>query len=65
MFVCFDVFIVACGTTHAMEIYSKIYEKGREATDEEMKLLNIRADRTLPEWNYTIKPYTQKQLHKM
>lgn len=29
-----------------------------------MGLLNIRAHRTLPEWNYTIKPYGQKQLRK-
>jgi hypothetical protein len=29
-------------------------------TDEEMNFLNIRTNRTLPEWNYTIKPYAQK-----
>lgn len=39
---------------------SKTYEKGQQVTDEEMKLLNIRAHRTLPEWNYTIQPYAQK-----
>lgn len=33
--------------------------------EEEMKLLNIRAHRTLPEWNYTIKPYAQKQLRNV
>jgi Rhodopirellula transposase DDE domain len=53
------------GLTISSKLNSKIYEKGREATEEEMKLLNIRAHRTLPEWNYTIKPYTQKQLRKM
>jgi len=30
-----------------------------------MDLLNIRAHRTLPEWNYTIKPYVEKQLREM
>jgi hypothetical protein len=47
------------------KLNSKIYEKGQAVTDEEMDLLNIRAHRTLPEWNYTIKPYVQKQLRKM
>jgi hypothetical protein len=28
-------------------------------------LLNIRAHRTLPEWNSTIKPYDQKRLRKL
>jgi len=28
-------------------------------------LLNIRRHKTLPEWNYTIKPYVQNQLSKM
>lgn len=47
------------------KLNAKTYEKGQQVTDEELKLLNIRAHRTLPEWNYTIKPYAQKQLRKM
>jgi Rhodopirellula transposase DDE domain len=53
------------GLTVSTTLNSKIYEKGREAAEDEMKLLNLRANTTLPEWNYTIKPYTQKQLRKM
>jgi hypothetical protein len=53
------------GLTVSANLNSKIYEKGQTVTDEEMDLLNIRAHRTLPEWNYTIKPYVQKQLRNM
>ena len=53
------------GLTVSAKLNSKIYQKGQTATDEEMDLLNIRAHRNLPEWNYTIKPYAQKQLRKM
>jgi hypothetical protein len=53
------------GLTVSAKLNSKIYQKGQTATDEEMALLNIRTHRTLPEWNYTIKPYAQKQLRKM
>jgi hypothetical protein len=53
------------GLTVSAKLNSKVYEKGQEVTEQEMKLLNIRAHRTLPEWNYTITPYAQKQLRKM
>ncbi len=53
------------GLTVSTKLNSKIYETGQKATDEEMNLLNIRAHKTLPEWNYTIKPYVQKQLRQM
>lgn len=53
------------GLTVSAKLNSKVYEKGQKATEEEMDLLNIRAHRTMPEWNYTIKPYAQKQLRKM
>ena len=53
------------GLTVSAKLNAKTYEKGLAVADEEMKLLNIRAHRTLPEWNYIIKPYIEKQLHKM
>jgi Rhodopirellula transposase DDE domain len=53
------------GLTVSAKLNSKIYEKGQTATDEEMDLLNICRHRTLPEWNYTIKPYVQNQLPKL
>jgi hypothetical protein len=53
------------GLTVSAKLNAKTYEKGQAVADEEMKLLNIRAHRTLPEWNYTIKPYIEKQLRKM
>ena len=53
------------GLTVSAKLNSKTYEKGQTATDEEMDLLNIRRHKTLPEWNYTIKPYVQNQLSKM
>jgi Rhodopirellula transposase DDE domain len=53
------------GLTVCAKLNSKIYQKGQEVTDEEMKMLNIRAHRTLPAWNYTIRPYAQTQLRKM
>ena len=49
------------GLTVSAKLNSKIYEKGQAVTEEEMKLLNIRAHRTLPEWNYTIRPYDRKR----
>lgn len=53
------------GLRVSAKLSSKIYEKGQQVTDEEMKMLNIRAHRTLPKWNYTIKPHARKQLRKM
>ncbi|MHB8348132.1 MAG: ISAzo13 family transposase [Acidiferrobacterales bacterium] len=35
---------------------SKNYDTGETVTDEEIQMLHIRPHRTLPEWNYTIKP---------
>jgi len=35
---------------------SKNYETGETVTDEEIEMLRIRLHKTLPEWNYTIKP---------
>lgn len=32
------------------------YLKGKEVSDEEMSLINIRGDIFHPEWNYTISP---------
>jgi hypothetical protein len=49
------------GLTVSAKLNSKIYEKGQAVTEEEMKLLNIRTHRTLPEWNYTIRPYDKKR----
>jgi hypothetical protein len=53
------------GLKVSAKLNSKTYEKGQQVTNEEMKMLNIRSHRTLPEWNYTIKPYALKQLRKM
>ena len=53
------------GLTVSTKLNSKTYEKGQTATDEEMDLLNVRVHKTQPEWNYTIKPYGQKQLRKL
>jgi hypothetical protein len=53
------------GLTVSAKLNAKTYEKGQEVANEEMKLLNIRADKTLPEWNYTIRPYAQKHLRNM
>jgi len=53
------------GLTVSAKLNSRTYEKGQAVADNEMDLLNIRAHRTLPEWNYTIKPYAQKQLRKL
>lgn len=53
------------GLTVSAKLNSRVYEKGQAVADKEMDLLNIRAHRTLPEWNYTIKPYDQKQLRKL
>ncbi|EQD68491.1 Transposase, Rhodopirellula-type, partial [mine drainage metagenome] len=52
----------SAGLTVAAKLNSKTYQKGQEVTDEEMKLLSIRRHRTLPEWNYTIKPYNKNRL---
>jgi len=35
---------------------SRNYETGETVTDEEIEMLRIRLHKTLPEWNYTIKP---------
>jgi hypothetical protein len=43
----------------------KAYETGKEVSDRELELLNIRSPKDLPDWNYTISPYTAKQLAKM
>jgi hypothetical protein len=53
------------GLTVSAKLNSRIYEKGQAVAEKEMDLLNIRAHRTLPQWNYTIKPYAQKQLRKL
>jgi hypothetical protein len=53
------------GLTVSAKLNSRVYEKGQEVTDQEMKLLNIRSHRTLPYWNYTLRPYAGKQLRKM
>ena len=55
----------SAGLTVAAKLNSKTYQMGQEVTDEEMKLLSIRRHRTLPEWNYTIKPYNQNRLRKL
>lgn len=34
----------------------KEYEKGVEVSDDEMKTVKVRKHRTLPQWNYTIRP---------
>ena len=36
------------------------YETGENVTDEEIQLLRIRTNRTLPEWNYTITPQNRR-----
>jgi hypothetical protein len=53
------------GLTVSATLNSKVYEKGKEVTDEEMGLLNIQEHKTLPGWSYTIKPYSRKQLRNM
>jgi hypothetical protein len=54
------------GLTVSATLNSKVYEKAQAVTDTEIGLLNIRsAHATLSDWNYTIRPYTQKQLRKM
>ena len=53
------------GLTVTAKLNTQIYPKGQTVTAEEMNLLNIREHKTLPQWNYTIKPYAQKQLRKM
>jgi hypothetical protein len=35
---------------------SKNYDTGETVTDEEIEMLRIRLHKTLPAWNYTIKP---------
>jgi hypothetical protein len=35
---------------------AKNYETGETVTDEEIEILRIRLHKSLPEWNYTIKP---------
>src|SRR3974390_1690634 len=44
------------GLTLSAKLNRKAYETGQAVTDDEMVLLNVRAHRTSPEWNYTIKP---------
>ena len=53
------------GLTVSAKLNSRTYEKGQAVADKEMDLLNIRAHRTLPEWNYTIKPYDHRRLRKL
>ncbi len=55
----------SAGLTVAAKLNSKTYQKGQEVTDQEMTLLSIRRHRTLPAWNYTIKPYNQNRLRKL
>jgi hypothetical protein len=53
------------GLTVTATLNEKIYDKGEQVTDEEMRLLKIRRHRTLPEWNYTITPQDHKRLRQM
>lgn len=46
-------------------LHRKTYQTGEKATDVEMDLLNIKRHRTLPDWTYTISPYSDKQRKKM
>lgn len=53
------------GLTVTAILNAKIYDKGEQVTDAEMHLLNIRKHKSLPEWNYTIKPQGQRRRTKM
>jgi hypothetical protein len=53
------------GLTVSAVLNTKKYETGKEVGEQELELLNIRRHRTLPDWNYTISPYTRAQLAKM
>jgi Rhodopirellula transposase DDE domain len=37
-----------------------VYEKGVRVTDEEMEQLDLRAARTLGQWNYVIRPRSKE-----
>jgi len=41
-------------------LHPEEYETGEKVTDEEMKSLRCRKHKKLPEWNYTIKPISEK-----
>ena len=44
------------GLRVAAVLNPKNYETGETVTDEEIAMLRVRLHRTLPEWNYTIRP---------
>jgi hypothetical protein len=46
-------------------LHPKTYQTGEHVTEEERQLLNIRAHRSIPEWNYTISPQTTRHLRTM
>lgn len=50
----------ATGLTVSAKLNTKEYQTGEKVTEQELKLLNIRRHRSLPEWNYTIRPYNRK-----
>ena len=49
----------------AATLNAKTYQTGENVTDQEMGLLRIRTHKTLPEWNYTIKPQTRERRTNM
>ena len=49
----------ATGLKIAAPLDTKPYQTGEEVGEQEMALLNTRAERTLPEWNYTIRSQIQ------
>ena len=48
------------GLRVAAHLVTKIYQKGLEVTDEVMAALNITHHEVCPQWNYTIRPRTQR-----
>jgi hypothetical protein len=38
-------------------LVSKNYEKDEKISDSEMELLSLNMHKTLPKWNYTLKPF--------
>jgi hypothetical protein len=49
----------ATGLKIGAVLNTKPYQTGEEVGEQEMALLNIRARKTLSEWNYTIRPQGQ------
>jgi len=47
----------ATGLTISVKLNPKEYQTGEKVTEQELKCLNIRRHRSLPEWSCTIRPY--------